>query len=75
MANNSILEEGMFEIKIEDHSYKMLSTAKLVQQIIKVYKSTLVRNFLRIFFLILDNLSYNLSQTSYFKRKMSCTFF
>ena len=50
MANNSILEEGLFEIKIEDHSYKMLSTAKLVQQIIKVYKSTLVRNFLRIFF-------------------------
>ena len=50
MANNSILEEGLFEIKIEDHSYKMLSTAKIVQQIINVYKSTFVKNFIRIFF-------------------------
>ena len=49
MANNIILEEGMFWDKNRGSSIKMPSTAKLVQQTIKVYKSSFVRNFFRIY--------------------------
>ena len=50
MANNIILEEGKFWGKNRGASIKIPSTAKLVQQTIKIYKSTFVRNFIMIFF-------------------------